>query len=358
MHNLLSQFTPAEMVAVGAYYVGHARSIWTKEKPHIFYGLIHPPENWRGHRWILLLQFPALLLTSIWVLFFFRCKVIFVVYPDHLFLLAGYLLSKIFNKPLYAYFHNTYLENNPNSRLAHWLQPMVFKRAKHIFVMSEGLESYYKKLYPDLKCSALVHTTMKYLEADNVVLPPIHNPLRLVFAGNVNASCSEAMGRFVKLIKNNPEFSLQIYSGMRKKTFQNIGIFSDNIVIANVPYDFLLNHIQKADVVIHPHGFLGEMALHEYETIFPTKTIEYLQCRRPILAHVPADSFIAKFYRERDCALLVCEPTVEALYEGLMQISKDDALRKKLVTNALKAARRFYAPNVIQRLRDVIGAVV
>ena len=356
MHNLLSQFTRNEMVTVGAYYAGHARSNWSKEKPRIFYGMVHPPEYWRGHRWILLLQLPLLIFTSIWALLFFRCKAVFVVYPDHLFLLTGYLLSRFFDKPLYVYFHNTYLENFQDSRLAHWLQPRIFKRARHIFVMSEGLLAFYKKLYPNLKCSTLVHTTSVYPKDTSINLPPIHVPVRLVFAGGVNASCAEAMGRFMKLIKSDSGLSLNIFSGLRQETFHQMGILSANVAIANVPYDQLIKYMQDADVVIHPHGFLGTMADHEYETIFPTKTLEYLLSCRPILAHAPKNSFLANFYAKYECALVIHEPSVEALQDGLMQICKDVDLRTRLVANALEAARLFYAPVVIKHLRQVMCA--
>ena len=62
-----------------------------------------------------------------------------------------------------------------------------------------------------------------------------------------------------------------------------------------------------------PHGFAGPLVPEEYLTIFPTKTIDYLLSQRPILAHMPADSFIAEFYRRHDCALVVDEPAVERL---------------------------------------------
>jgi len=354
MHNLLSQFTANEMVAVGAYYVGHSGSKWSKEKPRILFGMLNPPEYWRGHRWILLLQLPLLIIVSVWALLFFGCKAIFVVYPNQLFLFTGYLLSRIFKKPLYVYFHNTYLEDSQDSRFAHWLQPRVFEHARHTFVMSEGLLAYYKKLYPQLKCSALIHTTMVYPKNTNINLPPVHTPVRLVFAGSVNASCADAMGRFIKLIKSDSGYYLNIYSGMHRETFRQMGFLLDNMSITNVPYDQLLGCLQNSDIVIHPHGFTGSMAAHEYETIFPTKTLEYLLSGRPILAHLPRNCSLANFYTSHDCALQIHEPSVEALRDGLMQICNDANLRKKLVTNALEAARLYYAPKVIDHMRKIM----
>jgi len=142
---------------------------------------------------------------------------------------------------------------------------------------------------------------------------------------------------------------------MSSQSFRRKGFTGTNISIETVPYDQLLERMGEADIVIHPHGFHGPMEEHEYQTIFPTKTIEYLLCKRPILAHLPGDCFLAEFYREYDCALIVDEPTIEALERGLEKLCQED-LRRRLVDNALKAARQFYAPLVADQFRQTLIA--
>lgn len=353
MHNLLRQFTKDEMIVVGAYYVGHPQSEWHNKYPKIIYGAIHPPEFWRGHRWLRIIQFPLLFIISLWTLLFRQCQVILTIYPDDIFLFTGYLLSRLFQKPLFLYFHNSYLENSPENSFAKWLQPRVFSRAKHIFVISDGLKNYYNNLYPDVKFSSLTHTIPDLPDRALIEEPPLHSPIRLVFAGNVNGSCEDAARRFAQLINDDPDFELHIFSGMSPKSFRQRGFTGNNIIIKTVPYDQLLEKMRKGDIVIHPHGFLGPMAEHEYQTIFPTKTIEYLLCQRPILAHLPESCYLAEFYRKHDCALIVSEPTLDALKRGIESLYKGD-LRLRLVNNALKVAHQFYAPLVANKLRQTV----
>ena len=169
----------------------------------------------------------------------------------------------------------------------------------------------------------------------------LHTPLRLVFAGNINASCAEASGRFLQWFQQNPGVTLAIYSGMEASQFELLGFCGERISVETVPYHVLLNCIRHGDILIHPHGFNGAMQPEEYRTMFPTKTLEYLVSQRPILAHLPGDSFLANFYRKYDCALIVDEPTLEALSKGISRLCSDADLRLRLVRNALKAAVQF-----------------
>ena len=357
MSNLLRQFRYDEMVAVGALFVAHPRISWQANWPSLTYGMIQPPEHWRGERWMRRSQWPLLFLVGLWTLISHRCQAILTIYPDELFLLVGYLLSRLSRKPLYVYFHNTYLDNVPNNRLARWLQPRVFAHAQHVFVMSAGMQAFYRQQYPELKCSPLVHTFNEDLPLpDSVHLPALHDPLRLVFIGNVNASCAEAAGRMLQLVQQRPDVTLKVFSGMDVSLLRRLGFAGSNISIEMVPYEALLDCIREADIVIHPHGFSGPRSRHEYRTVFPTKTIEYLISQRPILAHLPADCFLAHFYRQHECALIVDEPTVEALAAGLSQLRSDADLRQRLVRNALVAARQFHAPLVVSHLRQVMSS--
>lgn len=355
MSNLLRQFRSDEMVAVGTFSADYPAIAWQTNWPTLTYGMFHPPEHWRGERWMRRIQWPFLLLSSFWLLLRHRCQSILVVYPDDLFLLAGYLLSRFTRKPLYAYFHNTYQDKVPNNRLAQWLQPRVFAHARHIFVMSAGMQKFYQQRYPGLTCSPLVHTFNETIPSPDVELPALHNPVRLLFIGGINASCAEAASRVRELVRQTPGVTLKIFSGMSQTTLNRIGFTGPNISTETVSRDVLLGRMRKADIMIHPHGFTGPLEPVEYQTIFPTKTIEYLLSQRPILAHLPKDCFLADFYRQYQCALIVDKPTVEALAAGLAQLCTDSNLRQRLVRNALVAARQFRPSSVASHLRKVMS---
>jgi glycosyltransferase involved in cell wall biosynthesis len=108
------------------------------------------------------------------------------------------------------------------------------------------------------------------------------------------------------------------------------------------------------DVMLLPHGFTGPYHPVEYETIFPTKTIEYLISGRPILAHTPPGAFLTRFLRDHDCALVVDTPDHAAVLAAVQRLLTDAPLRARLVRNALKAAEQFQVKRVVAEFREVL----
>lgn len=353
--NLAKQFGPDEMVVLGAYYLRTPSQAWSAEWPRLLYAVVQLPDGWRGARWLKWFQFPLLFLRGLWTIVTNRCKAILVVFPDDVFLLAAYLLARLTGTPLFPYFHNTYLENQPNSRLAHWLQPRVFASARHVFVMSEGMQRLYRANYPTLSCSPLVHTFNRPLpEPDEVTLPPVHEPLRLVLFGNVGASNADAVVRFAELARSRNDVALTVISGTSHSYLRQLGFTGEHITIETVSHDVLMERLTESDIILLPHGFEGDIAAEEIATIFPTRTVEALISQRPILAHLPKDCFLAEFLRHHKCALIVDEPELEPLGAALDQLRCDEALRYSLVRRAMAAARQFQASTVAARLCETI----
>jgi glycosyltransferase involved in cell wall biosynthesis len=269
-----------------------------------------------------------------------------------MYLLAAYLVARLTRKPLYGYFHNTYYENHRDSLLARWLQPRVFAYARHIFVMSEGMQRLYQQNYPGLSCSPLVHTFNDPIPAFEP--PPLHNPVRLCFSGSINPSCADAATRMAQLVQEVDNVQVTLLTGVPQVVVERTGFVGPKVTVTTVSRDELIDKLREADILLLPHGFTSTFAQEEIQTIFPTKVIEYLISGRSILAHMPGDCFLAEFLRRHNCALIVDEPSVEALKAGLQRLVEDDRLRAELVCNALRAAEQFRAPVVAAHLRKVV----
>jgi glycosyltransferase involved in cell wall biosynthesis len=282
---------------------------------------------------------------------------VLVVFPSEGFLFAGYLTAVWTGARLFPYFHNTYLENRRglSRRFARWLQARVFARAAHVFVMSEGMVELYRARYPGLRCSALPHS---FAVGRGDVVPPrdIGSPLRLIISGNINESCSEATVRVCEAIAQIGGASLTLLSPNPRSVLANLGLLRDGVTHEVASPDEVVARLQQADIVVLAHGFDGSLAAEEYRTIFPTRTIEYLICGRPILAHAPPDCYLTRFLLEHDCAVLVTERSVAALTDAIARLRTDAALRARLVRNAVAAAQMFEAPRVAGLLRDRLRA--
>ena len=352
--NLARQFSRDEMLVMGAWFVNSPPVEWEANWPRLIYASINPPDGWRAMRLIRWGQFPWLLLRGLFACLWNRCDIILGVYPDEVYLFAAYLVSLLTGKPLYLYFHNTYLEHPRNNIMAGWLQPRLFKHAQHMFVMSKAMQTLYRKYYPDLVCTPLVHTYNEPPpEAANLPSPAgVGIPLRIALSGSVNASNDGAVGHMASAIKSLPDTELWIYSKTNPHYLSTVGVDGSQFHLTTVSRDTLIAELQKADILFLPHGFSDRKSLEEIETIFPTRTIEYLIAGRPILAHMPERCFIADFLREHHCALVITDPDIEALKAGIVRLQTDVALRQQLVQNAIGAARQFYAPVVAGHLRE------
>jgi glycosyltransferase involved in cell wall biosynthesis len=130
-----------------------------------------------------------------------------------------------------------------------------------------------------------------------------------------------------------------------------MGLLKNGFGHETVAHGQVVERLSESDIVVLPHGFQGSLPPEEYRTIFPTRTIEYLLCGRPILAHTPPDCYLTRFLKEHGCALVVDKPSVPALLEAIRRLQTDAKLRSDLVRRALQTAKMFHAPRVAATLR-------
>jgi glycosyltransferase involved in cell wall biosynthesis len=347
--NLATQFSREEMIVAGEEPSEGPPFQWEEHWPQIFY----LTKSWRrGRRWGRRVLFPLLLIRSLRLARRYRCKHVVTVFPTEEFLLAGYLTALCTGARFYPYFHNTYLENQTGlSRIfAGWLQNHVFSKAAHVFVMSEGMVEFYRDRYPELKCSPLVHSFSGPIPD---FLPPSdpRPSLRFMITGAIWDACLDATTRACDAISQVEDASLTFLSGMPRAFLEQIGVMRSGFKHETVPHGQVITRLRDSDIVVLPHGFDGSLPPEEYRTMFPTRTIEYLLCGRPILAHTPPGCFLTRFLKEHDCALVVDKPSVPELLEAIRRLRTDEELRTKLVRNALRVARMFHAPGVAATLR-------
>ncbi len=356
--NLAKQFSRDEMILAGERPHGRPAVEWKDEWPEIMYLAEGWPQTKRGARLRRRLQIPSLVSRCLRLVRQHRCTRIVAVFPCEEYLLAGYLTANLSGARLYPYFHNTYLEQcppaGPRRHFARWLQARVFEKADHVFVMSQGMKELYREHYPHLSCSALVHSFPETIP-DFAPPPKPGKQPRFMIAGNINASCEEAarrLGAAVSLVKDS---ALTILSGTAAEHLRHLGLLQGAVRHETVSRDVLVERLHEADVVLLPHGFSGGLSSEEYRTIFPTKTIEYLICGRPILAHAPPDCFLTRFLKHNQCAFVVDDPSVQAVIHGLERLLDDAGLRSALVRNALRTAETFRASRVASNFRSTVG---
>jgi hypothetical protein len=117
-----------------------------------------------------------------------------------------------------------------------------------------------------------------------------------------------------------------------------------------------LNTLKQQDILILALDWPDESPKHrdELATIFPTKTPEYLASGRPILVHCPENYFLARFFREHNCGLVVAERCVDALERAVQSILKDSPQVDIMRKSALTTAKLFCADRLASRFRVAV----
>jgi hypothetical protein len=291
-----------------------------------------------------------------------RAERILTLFPDDYHLYIGYRCSKDLNIPLYTWFHNTYLDAKQGYRriLAHWLQPAVFRHSRLNMVMSDGMLEFMSRRYPGVRFATLQHGfSIPQVDPDAIaqsVRLPISNLVKFCYSGNLNQSCEDATRRIVASLASRPAFELHVYSPTPRKYWDRLGVDLSRVHLhaPTSALDGFAKLLQSYDVLLLPLGITGSMPAAEYQTIFPTRTIPLLTSGRPILAHAPADSFLARFLRDRDCAFVADRADQQhllAVIDGMLE--NPEGCRFK-VRNAVRAAEYFDVNRVSNRLRELL----
>src|SRR5258705_1331792 len=222
--------------------------------------------------------------------------------------------------------------------------------------MSDGMVELFRERYPNLQCSALVHSFNGGLPVFSP--PPVpSSPLRIVLCGSIGEACRDATVRICDAIFQTDDVELTFLTGTPRTYLESLGFLRNGVRYETVAADQVVESLRESDIVVLPHGFTGGYSPEEYQTIFPTRTIEYLICGRPILSHSPSGCFLTRFLREHECAFVVEDPSPGQLRRAIETLRSDAALRTRLVRNALKAAEQFYAPRVARTLRSQLERI-
>ncbi len=361
VHQLAKHFDPDILTIAGGSKDFFKTSDWYDGvKYHYFFTEL----NWRGHgdryfKPFRFLLFPFLLINLFLLIKKQKHEKIVVTFPDAYYLIAGYIISMCLNLKLFIYFHNTYADNRSgfSLRVAKKIQEKIFKKSIRIFVMSDGMKSFYTKHYPaySSKFEVLPHTFKEYPEVNlKSFKKTLTQPYKLVMIGTFNASNMEATNRVMMLIsKHRNLFDLDVYSSSNKQLLKykwglDLDAFGVNYRGA-VRQEDVLQIVLNYDASIVTHGFSGGYSEIEYQTIFPTRMIPLLISGIPILVHSPPNTYLNEFIIKYDCAELVSEKSEKQLYDALLRICQNETRRTDLLSNAKTASNYFYGPSVVSK---------
>lgn len=278
---------------------------------------------------------------------------------------AGYLASRMLKVPFYPYLFDDYANQwveKFERRVARALEPRIIRGAAGVIAPNEFMAAEVRRRY-------------------GVEATVIHNPCdlsqyesgagatdsaaddgdaggpedagggdgggRIVYTGAVSiASHANAFVNLLTAIRmlGRPEVKLHLYSAQPASALAEHGISGPLVHHAHHPAADMPGVQRQADVLFLPLAFDSPYPVL-IDTSCPSKMGEYLASGRPVLAHAPASSFVAWYFKTYECGLVVDERDPARLAEAVARLLADGDLRRQLGRRArARAAADFSIP--------------
>lgn len=265
------------------------------------------------------------------------------LYPTFASLKIATDVAEALGAEYFPYLHDTVAEGLSHTDMATdaaALQQRVFRVATKVMTMSEGMTRYFQEQY-GLDSHPLVHSYPEPVRDQ----PASGRQDSAFWGGEVYAINNRSFTRVQKALENL-NIPLEVTS------LSSLSIDEGS----NIQRNFYPTREEYIQAVSH-HGILilainwpDESDVHEAElsTIFPTKTIEYLATGSPILIHCPEHYFLARFFRERNCGVVVTSKDEASLAEGIQFLLAKSEATVEMQRNALETAHMFSIDKVSQ----------
>jgi glycosyltransferase involved in cell wall biosynthesis len=286
---------------------------------------------------------------------------IIVCTGDFVDLPAGFLVSKIRRLPFYVYIFDDYLYQFIGSErwLVKLIAPYIFKRSTGIIGPNEFICQEYQQRYG--VTAALVRNPYDKTELEKepyIQTYGLKSRIKIIYTGDVylaNFGCFRNLIQAMKLLQEYP-LELHIYTTRTPEQLTSEGIQSDKTFIhSHLPYNEILEEQRKGDILFLPLAF--ESPIPEIiRTSAPGKLGEYLASGRPILAHVPENSFVAYYLKENQCGLVASENDPSNLKDQILKLITDEGFCREITHHARQRAKLDFDPQAAgEKLVDFVS---
>jgi glycosyltransferase involved in cell wall biosynthesis len=185
--------------------------------------------------------------------------------------------------------------------------------------------------------------------------PPASSPAVIAYTGAVYAANHDTFRNLVAaLALTSLPSRVHVYTAQTVGELADAAIAGPVDVHPHIPNAEVARVHREADVLFLPLAFDSPFP-SIIRTSNPGKMGEYLASGRPILVHAPRGSFVAEYFREHGCGVLVDRLDPAALAGAVDRLLTDGELRRRVVCAAWERAIADYD---IERAREAFARVV
>ena len=343
MRNLLAQFAPDSFTVVTGTVPARISAPIPPEI-RVFTLPTTPPFTVRGERYWRDLCHPYIQHRIKSVVRKVRPALILAVYPSLHMFSAAMNAAEANGVRWVAYLHDELREQYRGTKYEDWaenVESRMFSSAEKVLVTGRGLCD----LYRARRSVECVPLEIAYCEAISSSLwPEPAGPPCAFMGGSIYSANHRAMARLLggaeragisfKLAMPDSWGNLQRYGIAQLPTVEKVHYALRAEYLAALPGQ----HILTVGL-----NWPDECSIAEAElaTAFPTKVIEYLAAGRPILVHCPENYFLARFFREHKCGIVVSTRDVGDIEAAMSKLLSERPEVDSIRRNAMRAAQIF-----------------
>lgn len=303
-----------------------------------------------------------------------RIDIVYCSTPPHSSHIAAFALAKAFRKPYVLDFRDPwYVAGSirpPTDKIEALLtaetriKRAIVRRAAHVICVSRGECEEMRAEFPDLEASRFSYITNGYDPADVVgdsrMTSRASDKLLLIHAGTINAGVA---GEFFTALETLHSRDSRLGDKLEVRLLGEIAIQYDNTVrrledlgvlkiMGMVPHSETLRMIRDSDVLLI---FMGG-SLYRPSHI-PSKTFEYLQAEKPILA-IAADGELAEISRRSGLGIIVPPgdtARIAATIQELLASRNAGTIERSPDRDFIKS---FERPALAAELANVLDSVI
>lgn len=277
---------------------------------------------------------------------------------------AGFLASRLLGVDFYAYIFDDYVYQWTGfyRSFAKLIAPWIFRRSVAVIGPNEFICDEYSHRYGVR--SVMVRNPCSAEELNvtiNTQWPAERGRIRIMYTGAIyraNYDCFRNLIQAMQLLRDET-VELHIYTAQSLEELRTQGIEGPGVHIhSHVPYDQILEEQHKADILFLPLAFDSPIP-EVIRTSAPGKMGEYLASGRPVLAHVPADSFVANYMNTKQCGVVAGKNDPSDLAGWILKVIADEGLRSSITGNARRQAQLDFDPRISRdRLNDFLSSTM
>jgi glycosyltransferase involved in cell wall biosynthesis len=262
---------------------------------------------------------------------------------------AGYFASRLLGIKFYAYLFDDYVYQWTGFQrpIAKFAASFVFKNSAGVIGPNEYIcEEYQRRYHTHYVIARNPCDTDELNLPPNDVWPTNMGKIKIMYTGAIYHANYDCFRRLIQSMETivHHKVELHIYTAQTVDELRSQGIDGERVYIhSHVPYAQILEEQHKADILFLPLAF--ESPIPEVlRTSAPGKMGEYLASGRPVLAHVPPDSFVSYYMKKYQCAIVADEKDPACLADHIKNVIEDETLRYTIIKNARRQANMDFDP--------------